>query len=218
MTIETFLDTLSCCRAIAVMRGRSAGRSASAMEAAVGEGFRLLQFSLDAPGADQLITEFSRRQGLLVGAGDVLDVADLRAAVAAGASFLTSPVCDRRLIAAAQDCGVPLLLGGYSPTEMMQGHQLGATCQLLYPAVPDIAGHVRAVLAALPFLRIVPTDGVHEGNAAEILATGAAGVGFATALFDPAAIEDRRFEVVRRAARSLLASIGHFTYETRRRA
>lgn len=208
-----FLDALSRHRAIAVLRSRHAGPAAAAMSAAVDEGFHLLQFSWDAPATRQLIAEFSRRPGLLVGAGDVLDPADVDAATAVGAAFLTTPAFDRRLATRARDLGVALLSGSFTPTEMVQAHEAGAAGQLLLPAVPDIAGHVRAVLAPLPFLRIVAADGVDAHNAAEILAAGAAAVGFTTALFDPIAIEARRLDTIRNHARTLLASIQHFAFD-----
>lgn len=217
MTTSLFLDALASHRAIAILRSQPLARAVSAMEAAVGEGFRLLQFSWGAASTGELIGEFSRRQGLVVGAGEVMDLAALEEAVAAGAKFVTSPVNDGKLAARARDLGVALLLGGYSPTEMVQAHRAGAACQTLNPAVADIPEYLRALLGPLPFLRIVPTDGVHTGNAAAILAAGATGVGFTTSLFDPSALESRKFDVIRDNARALLGSIKHFAYAGRRR-
>jgi 2-dehydro-3-deoxyphosphogluconate aldolase/(4S)-4-hydroxy-2-oxoglutarate aldolase len=217
MTTAMFLDTLASHRAIAILRSQHMGRAVSAMEAAVSEGFRVLQFSSDAAAATELISEFSRRPGLVIGVGDVLDVAAIKAAAAAGARFVASPVNDSKLAAGARDHGVALLLGGYSPTEMVQAHHAGAACQTLHPAVADIPEYLRAVLGPLPFLRIVPTDGVHGGNAAAILAAGATGIGFTTSLFNPLAIEARQFGTIRENARALLASIKHFAYAGRRR-
>ena len=185
------------------------------MEAAVGAGFRLLEFTVSTPGAYDLIAEFARRPGLIVGAGTVLDLPSLEAAVGAGAKFLVSPVLDPQILAAARELDVAMLPGCYTPTELMQAHRARVACQKLFPAPGDIAAYLRAVLGPMPFLRVIPTNGVHGGNASEVLAAGAVGIGFTTALFDLSEVEHRETEKIFERARSLLAGIKHFTNASR---
>ncbi len=215
MSPDQFLDAMLRHRAVAIFRGTHQGRAAAAMEAAVGAGFRLLEFTVNTPGAFELISEFSRRPGLVVGAGTVLDLESLEAAVGAGAKFLVSPVLDPHIIAAARELDVAILPGCHTPTELLQAHRAGAACQKLFPAPADIAGFVRAVLGPMPFLRIVPTNGVHGGNASDVLAAGAVGVGFTTALFDLTEVEHRQTEKIFERARVLLAGVKHFTNAVR---
>jgi 2-dehydro-3-deoxyphosphogluconate aldolase/(4S)-4-hydroxy-2-oxoglutarate aldolase len=215
MTPDSFLDALYRHRAVAILRGQHTGRAAAAMEAAVGAGFRVLEFTLSTPGAYDLIAEFSRRADLIVGAGTVLDLAGLEAAVGAGAQFVVSPVFDRQIVSAARELDVAVLPGCFTPTELLQAHKAGATCEKLFPAPGDIAGFVRSVLGPLPFLRIIPTNGVHLDNAAEVLASGAVGVGFTTSLFDPSEVEARRFDSINERAHALIAAIQQFTNTTR---
>lgn len=217
MTPESFVDALYRHRAVAILRAQHAGRAAAAMEAAVGAGFRVLEFTLSTPGAYDLIAEFSRRPDLIVGAGTVLDIAGVEAAVGAGAKFLVSPVYDKAVVSAARELDVAVLPGCFTPTEMLQAHRGGATCIKLFPSPGDIAAFVRAVLGPLPFLRIVPTNGVDVGNAAEVLASGAAGVGFTTSLFDPGEVESRKYDRVMERAYELLAAIKHFAGSARPR-
>lgn len=185
------------------------------MDAAVGGGFRLLEFTISTPGAYELISEFSRRPGLIVGAGTVLDLESLEAAVGAGAKFLVSPVFDPQIVAAARELDVAVLPGCYTPTELLQAHRSGVACQKLFPAPGDIAAYLRAVLGPMPFLRVVPTNGVHGGNASDVLAAGAVGVGFTTSLFDLTEVEHRQTEKVYERARALLAGVKHFTNAVR---
>ena len=166
-------------------------------------------------GAYDLIAEFARRPGLIVGAGTVLDLPSLEAAVGAGAKFLVSPVLDPQILAAARELDVAMMPGCYTPTELMQAHRARVACQKLFPAPGDIAAYLRAVLGPMPFLRVVPTNGVHSGNASEVLAAGAVGIGFTTALFDLSEVEHRETEKIFERARSLLAGIKHFTNASR---
>jgi 2-dehydro-3-deoxyphosphogluconate aldolase / (4S)-4-hydroxy-2-oxoglutarate aldolase len=218
MSPDQLLDTVQRYRAIAILRGQHQGRAAHAMDAAVAAGFRLVEFTVSTPGAYELIAEFARRPGVVVGAGTVLDLAALERAVGAGAKFLVSPVLDPQIMAAARERDVAILPGCYTPTELLQGHRAGAAALKLFPGPTDIARYVRAVLGPMPFLRIVPTNGVDASNAAEVLTAGAVGVGFTTSLFDSAEVEHRQLDRITARARTLLAAVKQFTIAGRRPA
>ncbi len=217
MSPEQLLDAVVRHRAIAIFRGQHQGRAATAMEAAVDAGFRIVEFTVSTPGVLELIADFSRRPGVVVGAGTVLDIAALEAVVGAGAKFLVSPVLDLEIVAAARDLDVAILPGCFTPTEMLLAHRSGAAAQKLFPSPGDIASYVRAVLGPMPFLKIVPTNGVNAENAADVLAAGAVGVGFTTSLFDLAEVEHRQVDEISERARRMLAAVEHFTSPGRTR-
>jgi 2-keto-3-deoxy-6-phosphogluconate aldolase len=74
----------------------------------------------------------------------------------------------------------------------------------LFPAIqPDV---VRAILAPLPFLRLVPTNG-DLTNAAAHLAAGAVAVGFSRSLFDPTWLERGDRTAIRERAAALLGAL-----------
>jgi 2-dehydro-3-deoxyphosphogluconate aldolase/(4S)-4-hydroxy-2-oxoglutarate aldolase len=216
MSPEQFLDAVFRHRAIAILRGQHQGRAAAAMEAAVGAGFRLLEFTVSTPGAYDLIAEFARRPGLIVGAGTVLDLPSLEAAVGAGAKFLVSPVLDPQIIAAARELDVAMLPGCFTPTELLQAHRAGAPVRSCSRRRPTSRAYVRAVLGPMPFLRMIPTNGVHGGNASEVLAAGAVGIGFTTSLFDLSEVEHR--ETSRRSSSAPAAARGGSSTSPTRRA
>ena len=91
---DEFLNALKEAKAIAILRTPTPGKAGPAMEAAVRGGFRLIEFTLNTPGALELIEEFSVKPNLLVGAGTVLTEDEAEEAIARGASFLVSPVFD----------------------------------------------------------------------------------------------------------------------------
>jgi len=202
-----FLAGLARERATAILRTDSQERAAAAMEAAVRGGFHHLEFTLTTPGALELVAEFARRPDLVVGAGTVLTVADARAAVAAGARFLVSPVIDEEVIRAAVDLGVAAIPGCHTPTEMLRAHRAGAALQKLFPAPAGGPDYVRSVLAPMPFLRIIPTNGIDENNAAAYLAAGAVAVGFVASLFPAEDVAAGRADRIEERARRLLARV-----------
>ena len=81
------------------------------MEAAARAGFRVLEFTLTIPGAYDAIATVAAGTDRVVGAGTVLTPEQAKEAVAAGARFLVSPVCDPKVIRAAEKLGVAMIPG-----------------------------------------------------------------------------------------------------------
>lgn len=205
MSPDRFLDRLWTERAIAILRTRDRDRARAAMQAAIGGGFRICEFTLGTPGALDLVREFSRDPSLVVGVGTVLTVAQAQEAVAAGAQFLVSPVVDEAVIAAATALGVASLPGAVTPTELWQAWQAGATLCKLFPAPPP--ADVRTILGPMPFLRLVPTSGADLENAAAYVEAGVFAVGFVRPLFDPSEVAAGDTRAITARARALLAAV-----------
>jgi 2-dehydro-3-deoxyphosphogluconate aldolase/(4S)-4-hydroxy-2-oxoglutarate aldolase len=97
----------------------------------------------------------------VVGAGTVLDPAQLRRAIDAGARFGVSPGCTPTLAAAVKASGLPFLPGVQTVSEAMALGELGFRMLKFFPA--DAAGGppwLKAASAPLPGLRFCPTGGV----------------------------------------------------------
>ena len=194
-------------RLSAIIRTRDEPLARDAMKAAVAGGFRLVEFTLTTPNALGLIEEFARDENLLVGAGTVLTVGQVRDAAAAGAKFLVSPVCDPAVIAATAALDVVSVPGTFTATEMVTADLCGADLLKLFPAPADVAGYVMSILGPLPDLRIFPTAGVTPENFAQVLAAGAFGVGFTRTLFEPAGMESRNFAAIERRAAGMIEQL-----------
>ncbi len=203
-TPEDALAFIERCRASAILRVSDASLAAPAMEAAVRGGFRVVEFTLTTPGALDRVSDFAARDGLLVGAGTVLTVEQVRDAVKAGARFIVSPVVDEAVVEEALALGALAMPGCHTPTELLRAHRAGAQLQKLFPAPADGPAFIRACLGPLPFLRIVPTNGVTAQNVRAHLAAGAFACGFVAPLFDPQLLARRDWRGVEQRARAIL--------------
>jgi 2-dehydro-3-deoxyphosphogluconate aldolase/(4S)-4-hydroxy-2-oxoglutarate aldolase len=146
-------------------------------------------------------------RSLVVGTGTVMDEAQAQRSVEAGAGFLVSPVVDEAVISAAGELGVAAMPGTHTPSEMLRAHRAGAQLCKLFPAPAGGPAWVRAVLGPMPYLRIVPTNGVDEHNAAEWFDAGVFAVGFVAPLFVTEDIEAGRWDVIEARAQSCLAAV-----------
>lgn len=208
MTPNDFVAHLAAARATAILRTSDPDAAAPAMEAAVRAGFGVLEFTATVPDYPRHVAEFARRPGLVVGVGTVIDVETARIAVDAGARFLVSPVVDEVVIEEAARLGVAMIPGGNTPTELLRAHRAGAPLQKLFPAPADGPRWLRAVRGPMPFLRVVPTSGVHRNNVQAWLKAGAHAVGFVGPLFDPNDLAARAWDRVEERGRALLREVG----------
>lgn len=207
VTWEPVLQALRGERCVAIVRAASAEAAGEAMEAAVRGGVRIVEFTMNTPGAVDLVADFARRPGLVAGAGTVLDRAQARAAVAAGARFLVSPVLDEEVLHEADALGVPLLPGCSTPTEMWRAHRMGCAVQKLFPAPAGGPAFVRSLLGPMPFLQLVPTSGVDETNVRPYLDAGVLAVGLGGGLFLADDLAGHRWDAIEARAARLRALV-----------
>jgi 2-dehydro-3-deoxyphosphogluconate aldolase/(4S)-4-hydroxy-2-oxoglutarate aldolase len=138
--------------------------------ALVAGGLPALEVTLRTPAALDAIRAMAEIEGGVVGAGTILDVAQAKAAVAAGAKFLVSPGCTPALLAAVRDLGVPLLPGVATVSEAMMAREQGFTVLKFFPAGP--AGgptYLKALASPLADVMFCPTGGVGLDNARDYL-------------------------------------------------
>jgi len=194
-------------KASAILRTDDAEKAALAMEAAIRGGFRIIEFTLTIPDVYQLVRDFSSRENLVVGTGTVMTAEQAHLSVEAGARFLVSPVVDEVVISAANDLGVASMPGTHTPTEMLRAHRAGAQLCKLFPCPHGGPDWVRSVLGPMPFLKIVPTNGVDHHNAGEWIAAGAFATGFVAPLFQAADMAAGRWDAIEERARKCLAAV-----------
>jgi 2-dehydro-3-deoxyphosphogluconate aldolase/(4S)-4-hydroxy-2-oxoglutarate aldolase len=140
-------------------------------ETFVGAGLPVLEVTLRTPVALDAIRQMSQVPGAIVGAGTVLDEAQLARAIDAGSQFIVSPGLTNPLALAARDTGIAFLPGVATAGDIMRGLDLGLDRFKFFPA--EASGGIPAIKAlSAPFFncRFCPTGGIRPDNAAEWLA------------------------------------------------
>ena len=135
-------------------------------KALVAGGLRVLEVTLRTAAALDVIREMKKVEGAIVGAGTVLNEADLRASIDAGAEFIVSPGLTEPLGKAAVASGIPFLPGTANAGDIMRGLDLGLTHFKFFPA--EASGGIAALKAiAAPFgmAKFCPTGGISLATA-----------------------------------------------------
>lgn len=143
-------------------------------ETFVEAGLPVLEITLRTPLAMDAIREMAKVPGAIVGAGTVLNEAQLAQAIDAGSKFIVSPGLTSPLALAARDTQIPFLPGVATAADIMRGLDLGLDRFKFFPAVTS--GGIPALQALSgPFsnIRFCPTGGVRPETAADWLALDA---------------------------------------------
>lgn len=140
-------------------------------QALVRGGLPALEVTLRTPAALDVIREMAKVEGAVVGAGTVLNPAQLDAAMEAGARFIVSPGLTEPLGKAAIAAGVPFLPGTATAGDIMRGMDMGLSHFKFFPA--ETSGGIpalKALAAPLHEARFCPTGGITADSAPKWLA------------------------------------------------
>lgn len=108
---------------------------------------------------------------MLVGAGTIVNIEQAKRAVEAGAAFLVTPGLSEKVIEYGMDCGIPVLPGVCTPSEVVKVMEYGIKVVKFFPA-KQYGGlaTIKALAAPFPGIRFMPTGGINESNLLEFLA------------------------------------------------
>jgi 2-dehydro-3-deoxyphosphogluconate aldolase/(4S)-4-hydroxy-2-oxoglutarate aldolase len=144
---------------------------AALAETFVQAGLPVLEVTLRTSPALEAIRAMSRVEGAIVGAGTVLNEAQLAKAIDAGSRFIVSPGLTESLAQSVARSGAAYLPGVATAGDIMRGLDLGLDRFKFFPA--EASGGIAALKAlSAPFVqvRFCPTGGIRPDTAAEWLA------------------------------------------------
>ncbi len=194
---------------IAIMRARSSDQLIAAADAIKRGGVQVIEVTMTTPGALSVIAEAKERYGtdVIFGAGTVLDAETGRAAILAGADFVVAPTLNLKLVKLCNRYGIPIAPGCYSPTEILTAWEAGADLIKLFPASVGGPALVKAILAPLPQVQIVPVGGVNLDTAAAFIRNGAVALGVGSSLVDQKLLQSGDMDELTRRARAYIEQV-----------
>ena len=195
---------------LSIIRLERGDRLKETAEAVYAGGVRVIEFTLNTPGALEAIRSCRETMGdAIIGAGTVLSAQDAEAAIDAGAEIVVSPDTKAEVVEIAHRRGAVAIPGAYTPTEIAHAMELGADLIKLFPAKGLGPDYVREVLAPLENARLVPTGGVTVDNAAAYLEAGAAALAVGGGIVNNALVASGDFDAIARNARAFREAVLH---------
>jgi len=188
---------------IAIVRLLDLTHAAPLGRALVEGGIRAIEFTLTNRAAFTVIEEVRAAlpDGVLVGAGTVLDAEDALISILAGAQFLVTPAYLPAVIDCGRAHGIPVVCGALTPTEILAAWQGGADLVKVFPVGRLGPAYVKDLRGPLPDIPLVPTGGVNLENCAAFLDAGAYTVAVGSSLVDPQRVAQEDWQSLSALAR-----------------
>ena len=180
-----------------------------AAETVYSAGIPVVEITMTTPGALDVIDDLAKRYpDMAVGAGTVLDEEAARAAIDAGARFLTSPGFVPEVAAYANLVDVVVLPGALTPTEIISAWKAGSDLVKIFPT-GHIGGvkYVRALKVPLPQIPLIATGGVNQLTAFDFIQAGATAIGLGGELFPKEALHFRQTDRIHELAKRFLGLV-----------
>ena len=204
---ELFRSRFAACPLVAIIRGVTPDEAEGVAEALLEAGIRIVEVPLNSPEPLVSIERLARRFGedALIGAGTVLQAAQVHAVAAAGGRIIVSPSTKADVIEATVAAGLVSAPGYFTPSEAFAALDAGAHALKLFPAEAAPPAVVKAQRAVLPKqVPLIVVGGVSPDRMAAYRAAGADGFGLGSALYRPGASAAE----VAANARAFVAALG----------
>jgi len=191
---------------LGILRGVRPSEVAPLATLALRQGLPALEVTCNTPNAPELVEAFiDQSKGLMaIGAGTVLSMHDAEEMLIAGASFLVSPVLVPDVAQLCVSRGIPYFPGAFTPQEIWNAWQAGATQVKLFPAKQAGPDYIREIKAPLDRVQLLACGGVNPANVAEFMSAGASSIAFGGSIFRRDWIERRDYHLVEQALQELM--------------
>jgi len=197
MALNSVLKQLRQSRVIPVVRTSTPELAETAIEWLSAVGLRTFEITMTIPGAIDLITQYSSREDILIGAGTVTSENQANLCLDAGAKYLVSPFVVTELTEISHQRGALCFLGALTPTEIHTAIEANADAVKIFP-VKQMGGvdYLKALVSIFPGVPLVPTGGVKSNEIALYLESGATFVGIGSELVNEAMIREGQREKI----------------------
>jgi len=176
------------CPIAAILRGVKPDEIDAIGDALIEAGITVIEVPLNSPQPFESIKRLAARHGAraLIGAGTVLETADVARVANAGGKLMVAPNFDPDVVRAAKAAGLATLPGVMTPSEGFAALRVGADGLKLFPAEiipPAVFKAWRAVFPADTLMLAV--GGIGVDNLKTYAEAGASGYGIGSALYKP---------------------------------
>ncbi|WLR53173.1 bifunctional 2-keto-4-hydroxyglutarate aldolase/2-keto-3-deoxy-6-phosphogluconate aldolase [Bacillus tianshenii] len=208
MKKEEVLQIVRDNKLVAIIRANSEGEAIEVAKACISGGIRIIEITFTVQGAQKvietLVNEY-KDQGIIIGAGSVLDSETARIAMLAGATFIVSPYLDEGTAKLCNRYRVPYMPGIMTVKDAVQALELGADILKLFPGDAFTPGMIKAIKGPLPQAELMPTGGVNLENMNDWLEAGASAIGLGSSLIKMS--QEGKYTEVSDKARQLCAKV-----------
>jgi 2-dehydro-3-deoxyphosphogluconate aldolase / (4S)-4-hydroxy-2-oxoglutarate aldolase len=149
----------------------------------------------------------TRGKDMLIGAGTVVTLEQVKAASTAGADFILAPNTDIQVITLAKSLGMVTIPGAFTPSEIMDAWNAGAEIVKLFPAANLGIPYIKAICGPISHVPLMAVGGVDETNIKAFLDNGYMSCGIGSNLVRRDLINAGKFKELASIANMFVSAI-----------
>ncbi|MCK9573435.1 MAG: bifunctional 4-hydroxy-2-oxoglutarate aldolase/2-dehydro-3-deoxy-phosphogluconate aldolase [Candidatus Omnitrophica bacterium] len=157
----------------------------------------------DAPALIRKCVKYSKSR-LAIGAGTVLGIKSLEDALNAGATFIVMPVLIKDVMAYCVKNEIPVFPGAFSPSEIYECWQQGATMVKVFPAGFLGAKYFKEIKGPFRDIELLACGGVTAENMPEYFLAGASAIAFGASVFKKDWLKKKDFSSIEESIKKFL--------------
>jgi 2-dehydro-3-deoxyphosphogluconate aldolase/(4S)-4-hydroxy-2-oxoglutarate aldolase len=191
---------------LGILRGIEADEIEPIVETVVSAGLRTIEITMNTPGAPGLIKQMVKtaQKRLVTGAGTVLTMDDLHAALDAGATFIVLPTLVRDVVEHCAKNSIPVFPGALTPQEIYNAWNAGATMVKVFPAQFFGPLYFKEIKGPFQDIELLACGGVKADNIRAFFSNGASAVAFGGSIFKKEWISEGKFDRIGESIRKIL--------------
>jgi 2-dehydro-3-deoxyphosphogluconate aldolase/(4S)-4-hydroxy-2-oxoglutarate aldolase len=191
---------------LGILRGIEADEIEPIMETVVSAGLRTIEITMNTPGAPGLIKRMVKtaQKRLVTGAGTVLTMDELHAALDAGATFIVLPTLVRDVVEHCAKNSIPVFPGALTPQEIYNVWNAGATMVKVFPAQFFGPSYFKEIKGPFQDIELLACGGVKADNIRAFFSNGASAVAFGGSIFKKEWISEGKFDRIGESIRKIL--------------
>ena len=193
---------------LGIIRGVGEDSVEPLVEAAISGGLETIEITMNTANAGSLISSAVKTSGhrLMTGAGTVLNLESLKAAIDAGASFIVMPTIIDEVL---EYCGkkvIPVFPGALTPGEIYRAWSAGATMVKVFPSGFFGPAYFKEIKGPFTNIELLACGGVTAENIGAYFSNGASAVAFGAGIFKKEWLEAKEFGKITGEIRRLIES------------
>ncbi|MDD5595871.1 MAG: bifunctional 4-hydroxy-2-oxoglutarate aldolase/2-dehydro-3-deoxy-phosphogluconate aldolase [Candidatus Omnitrophica bacterium] len=192
-----------------IVRGVELSQLEPLIEAVISSGLQTLEITMNTKGAVELIRKAKQiaQERLTLGAGTVLDMQSLKAALDSGATFIVSPVLVKDVVGFCLKNKIPVFPGALTPSEIYAAWKEGATMVKVFPAKFFGPEYLREIKAPLEKIELLACSGVTPQNMREYFSCGASAISFGASVFRKELLQQKDYANITSAIKAYLQQL-----------
>ena len=191
---------------LGILRGLTYDAVAPLVEAVISSGLKTIEVTMNTPNDPSIIKAATKESNgkLTIGAGTVLTMDELKAAIDSGASFAVMPTLDNEIVDYCTKRNIPVFPGALTPQEIKNAWDRGATMVKVFPAKFFGPSYFKEIKGPFDKIELLACGGVTPETLTSFLDAGASAVAFGGSIFKRDYLKAKNFSPIVQEIKKLI--------------